>query len=97
MSPNIEIYVIEPANPPKAWKKEMGTIGWDGTQLYIPACYARMTPTEALLCAAHDGATCCWSDDVLLIPEPWARKERPEFEKVYDMICMTARLHLKLN
>jgi hypothetical protein len=75
-----------PIKPPKGWKRNMGTIGWKGDKLYIPAGAAGMSDDVALWCLGHDAAAVCWADDVLLISEEWARREKPERKAVYDAI-----------
>lgn len=64
----------------------MGTIGWKGDELYIPAGAAGMGDNEALLCLGYDGTPACFAGDVLLIPEQWARREKPGRLDVYDAI-----------
>ena len=85
-SATVEIYRFTPAKPPKGWKRKMGTIGWKGDELYIPAGAAGMSDTEALFCLGYDGTPACFVGDVLLIPEEWARREKPGRQDVYDAI-----------
>ncbi len=64
----------------------MGTFGWKGDDLYIPASAAGMSDKGALMCLGFDGQPACFAGDVLLIPEKWARQEAPEMNDVYDAI-----------
>ena len=64
----------------------MGTIGWKGDELYIPAGAAGMSDIEALLCLGYDVTPVCFAGGVLLIPEEWARREKPGRKEVYDAI-----------
>jgi len=85
-SATVEIYRFTPDKPPNGWKRKMGTIGWKGDKLYIPAGAAGMSDTEALFCLGYDGMPACFVGDVLLIPEEWARREKPGRQDVYDAI-----------
>jgi hypothetical protein len=82
----VNIYLFIPDNPPKGWKRNMGTIGWCGDMLYIPAGAAGISDQEAMLCLGHDGEKACFTNDMLLIPEEWARRNYPAHQDVYDII-----------
>lgn len=64
----------------------MGTIGWKGDELYIPAGASGMSDVAALLRLAYDVVPIVQFGDALLIPEKWARRERPKNKMVYDAI-----------
>ncbi len=82
----VEIYRFMPNKPKSGWQPEMGTIGWQGDNLFLPAGAAGMSDREALMCLGYDGTAACFAGDVLLIPEEWARREKPSRKDVYDAI-----------
>lgn len=77
---------MKPNKPPKGWKRKMGVFGWDGDELYIPACAAGMGDAEAFLCCSYDGEELCQAEGTVLIRETWARREKPQRTDVFDAI-----------
>lgn len=84
---SIEVFKFIPSVPPEGWQPEMGTFGWNGAELYIPSRAAGLTEMEALFLCGRDGdETVGIVENVVIIPESWARKNRPERKAVYDAI-----------
>lgn len=82
----MDIYTLKPLNKLPFWRKEMGVIGWEGDELFIPACAVGMTDAMAILCLGHDGQRVVMAEGTVLVPETWARKEKSDAQSqaVFD-------------
>ena len=80
------VFQMTPETKPKGWKKEYGTFGWKGDELYVPASAVGLSGDAAILACIFDGASICYSGKLILVPESWARQERPHWSDVFDAI-----------
>lgn len=71
----------------------MGYFAWDGDNLMIPASGFGMSDEIAMLNCSFDGVPVTQVDGAVLVPEWWARKEKPEFADVFDAMRRAAMKH----
>ena len=86
MDKKLDVYVTKPNPAPKGWKRKMGVLGWHGDELYISAVIAGYTDDDAALCSMYDGVPCAYAEKTVLVPEAWARKEKPERAPLFDKV-----------
>jgi len=70
--------VITPNNPSKGWKRGMSFFSWKDGELMIPAIGIGISDAAAVLRAGFDGVSIVCQQGTVLIPESWARKEKPD-------------------
>lgn len=92
---NVKFYEFDTSKAPRNWDKRKAIFAWEGDDLYITARVANMDETLAFLFCTQDGHKVFRHGGVLLIPEKWLRRERPQMSKDLDQLrknCLEVRM-----
>jgi hypothetical protein len=87
----IEVFEVKhPKGHEKRLPRGMAIFAWVGNELFIPCGAAGISEDECFMICAYDCVATIDVDGITLIPESFARKERPDLVMVYDAIRATA-------
>lgn len=86
----LEVFEITPDQKPKGWTRKMGTFGWVGDDLYIPAGATGVSEAEIVMACAYDGEPVAYHGGWALVREEWARREYPRRGAVYAVLRTVA-------